>query len=473
MILRTTQPQLAKGHYLKHAFKERSTFRLVNDLQMKPRSPKSDEERIRDFQRKLYLKAKQEKDFRFYVLYDKIREPRFLKEAYKRVKANAGSPGVDGMTFEAIERNGIETFLANIQEELEKKTYRPNPVLRVYIEKANGKLRPLGIPTIKDRVIQMSCKMVIEPIFEADFEDSSYGFRPKRSAHDAITTIKKNIREGKTEILDADLSSYFDTIPHDKLMIVIGKRISDRNVLHLIKMWLKAPVVEDGKPKGGKKNDRGTPQGGVISPLLANIYLNLVDKIVNKAGSIFGQYGIKIVRYADDFVLMGKRMPKQVTEYLKKILERMELTLNEEKTKVLNVWEETFDFLGFTIGYRKGFTGKRYLSIIPGKKAEKRFRRNIDKYLKRSLYLNDSQLTKGLNEKIRGWIGYFAIPGISHTSESRRSLSYYVGIKLEWYFQRKSQKRKRLSNQKAVHHLMKQHGLINMAKVSSMKLANV
>ncbi len=234
---------------------------MVNDLQMESKEPKSTEEKVRDFQRKLYLKAKQEKNFRFYVLYDKIRDIRFLGEAYRRVKASQGSPGFDGVTFHQIENSGLDEFLKNIQEELEKKTYRPSPVLRVYIEKANGKLRPLGIPTIKDRVVQMSCKMVIEPIFEADFEESSYGFRPKRSAQDAIKAIKENLKAGRTEVLDADLSAYFDTIPHDKLLILIGKRISDKNVIHLIKMWLKAPVIEEGKISGGKGNDRGTPQG--------------------------------------------------------------------------------------------------------------------------------------------------------------------------------------------------------------------
>jgi len=449
---------------------------LVEDLQMKPRTPRSDTERIRDFQRKLYLKAKQEKEFRFYVLYDKIREPRFLIEAYKRVKANNGSPGADGATFESIEKDGVDKLLENIREELENKTYRPSPVLRVYIEKANGKIRPLGIPTIKDRIVQMSCKIVIEPIFEADFEDTSYGFRPKRSAHQAIAAIKENILKGKTEILDADLSSYFDTIPHDKLMILIGKRISDRNVLHLIKMWLKAPVIDEGKTKGGKKNYLGTPQGGVISPLLANIYLHLVDKIVNRKGSFFNQNGIRIVRYADDFVLMGKQISNLTVATLKKILDRMELTLNEEKTKTLNVKQESFDFLGFNIGYKngfkKGFTNKKYLTITPAKKSEKKFHRNIDKYLKEHIHSNDANLTNGLNEKIRGWMGYFTIPGISHTSRSFNSQSYYIGTKLEWYYKRKSQRRKSLSNQRAVNYLTKHYGLINMAKAPSMKLVN-
>jgi RNA-directed DNA polymerase len=440
---------------------------------MEPKALKSDMERIRDFQRKLYLKAKQDKEFRFYVLYDKVREIRFLREAYKRVKANNGSPGVDGITFVDIENRGVEEFLANIKEELEKKTYRPSSVLRVYIQKANGKLRPLGIPTIKDRVVQMSRKMVIEPIFEADFEDSSYGFRPKRSAHDAIGAIKKNIEEGNTEILDADLSSYFDTIPHEKLMILIGKRISDRNVLHLIKMWLKAPVVEDGETKGGKGNDRGTPQGGVISPLLANIYLHLVDRIVGKVESVFQKLDIRMVRYADDFILMGKKVPQYAIEYLKKILERMELTLNEEKTRLLDVRNEPFDFLGFTVRYTDSRWGRKYLRITPGKKAEKRFRTNINAYLKASLYFNDSQLVKGLNEKIRGWDNYFTIPGISHTNESRQSLSYYVGIKLEWYYQRKSQRGKQFSNQRAINYLIRHYGLVNLAKAPQLKPVNV
>ena len=471
MTLRTVKPQIAKGHYLKHAFEERSTSKLVNDLQMEPKTPKSAEERIRDFQRKLYLKAKQEKNFRFYVLYDKVRDIQFMCEAYKRVKANQGSPGVDGVTFNQIEDRGLDEFLKSIQEELEKKTYQPSPVLRVYIEKANGKLRPLGIPTIKDRVVQMSCKMVIEPIFESDFEDSSYGFRPKRSAHDAIEAIKENLKAGRTEILDADLSAYFDTIPHDKLLTLIGKRISDKNVIHLIKMWLKAPVVEEGKISGGKGNNRGTPEGGVISPLLANIYLHLVDKLVNKVDSVFGQAGIKIIRYADDFVLMGKKIPQQAIRYLQKILERMELTLNEEKTRLLDVRKESFDFLGFTVRQSKNPKGWRYFSIIPSKRAEKGFRRKVDDFLKNSLYLNDSQLTKGLNQKIRGWVNYFTIPGVSHTNKSRQKLSYYLGIKLEWYYQRKSQRRKRV-NQPAVHYLIKHYGLVNMAKAPSLKPVN-
>jgi RNA-directed DNA polymerase len=282
----------------------------------KEKAPKggniSDNERVRIFQRKLYMKAKQEKGFKFYVLYDKVRSDYFLREAYRRVKKNGGAPGVDGITFEQIEEIGVESYLDEIKRELETKTYKPSMVKRVYIPKANGKMRPLGIPTIKDRIVQMSCKMVIEPIFESDFEESSYGFRPKRSAKDAIKAIKGHLQAGRTEVLDADITGYFDNIPHEKLMIVIRERISDENIIKLIKMWLKTPVKEGNRIKGGKKSKNGTPQGGVISPLLANIYLHLVDRIINKMQGEFRKMGIYIVRYADDFVLIGREINEKV-----------------------------------------------------------------------------------------------------------------------------------------------------------------
>ena len=237
-------------------------------------------ERVGMLQEKLYCKAKQERGYKFYVLYDKMFIPFMLQEAYKKVKANGGSPGIDGQNFKDIEEYGLEKFLNELGEDLRKRTYKPQAVKRVWIEKANGGNRPLGIPTIRDRVGQMVCKMIIEPIFEADFEECSYGFRPNRSSKDAIKEIKEHLQEGKTDVLDADLSSYFDTIPHDKLLKVLQMRIADKRILCLIELWLKSPVSEDGQLKGGKKQKVGTPQGGVISPLLANIYMHLVDKLV-------------------------------------------------------------------------------------------------------------------------------------------------------------------------------------------------
>ena len=293
------------------------------------RSEMSDAERVQDFQRKLYRKAKQEKELRFYSLYDKICLPHFIREAYKRVRKPHKAPGVDGVTFADIEQGGVEEFLKKIQEELETHSYRPLPSRRSMMQKENGKFRPLGIPAIRDRVVEMACKLVIEPIFEADFEDCSYGFRPKRSAAGAMRAVKQNLKEGKTEVYDADVASYFDTIPHDKLMKTISLRVSDPDVLHLIKLWLKAPMEVDGQLRGGKKNKVGTPQGGVISPLLSNIYLHLLDRIVSKAGSVYKTYGVKIVRYADDFVLMGRTIPEAVRAKTHSILERMGLKLNQ------------------------------------------------------------------------------------------------------------------------------------------------
>ena len=438
----------------------------MGNLQTKPKHQMTDAERVQDLQRKLYRKAKQDKQFRFYVLYDKVRLPHFLREAYKRCKANNGCPGVDGISFEDVDAKGVDKLLSEIIRELEDKTYRPQAVLRVEIPKANGKVRPLGIPTIKDRVVQMVVKLVIEPIFEADFEDSSHGFRPRRSAAGAVRAIKKNLQEGKVEVFDADLSAYFDTIPHKELMHLISLRISDKNILHLIKMWLKAPVMEDGRPKGGKKNKVGTPQRGVISPLLANIYLHLLDKAVNRTGGIFQRNGVSIVRYADDYVLMAKKIPEECLEYVNHMFSRMKLKLNEEKSKLLCATEEPFDFLGHTFRYSDDLYGRpfKYWNVAPSKKSQKKVRSNIREYLKKNGHAPPQTLAKDLNALLRGWINYYTINGVTYPSKSKRNLRHYLGKKLTRYYKRKSQRKSKLYNRGAMKVLVERYGLIDPSK---------
>jgi group II intron reverse transcriptase/maturase len=456
----------AKGHYFRNVFEGRSTALLETTLQEVPWFGKPDEERVRDFQRKLYRKAKEDKGFRFYVLYDKVRLPHMLREAYRRCRAKQGAPGVDGQTFDDIEQTiGTEAFLATIRQELEEKTYRPSPVKRVYIPKANGKQRPLGIPTIKDRVMQMACKMVIEPIFEADFEEDSYGFRPKKSAADAITKIKANIEDGKTEIYDADLSAYFDTIPHHELLMLVAQRVSDKNVIHLIKLWLKAPIWEDGKAHSG--TGCGTPQGGVISPLLANIYMNLVDRAVERPDGPFQRSGVSIVRYADDFILMAKTLKPEAIEHLKGMLARMKLTLNKEKTRLVDARTETFNFLGFTIEYAQDQfgRGKKYLRITPSAKALNSGREAIRDYVSKNRHLGPHAFVNGLNAIVRGWTNYFRIRGVSYPKEAFRKLQYYLVDKLYRFYRRKSQRRCKLANRGAFKVLVERYGLINPARI--------
>ncbi len=439
----------------------------MGDLQTRPKSQMSDKERVRDFQHKLYQKAKQEETFRFYVLYDKVRLPHFLRESYKRCKANRGSAGVDGMVFKDVEVYGVDKFLAEIIEELESRTYTPQPVLRVHIPKANGKTRPLGIPVIKDRVIQMAVKLVIEPIFEADFEESSYGFRPCRSAGDAVMEIKHKLEEGKGEVFDADLSAYFDTIPHKELLQLVGKRISDKNVLHLIKMWLKAPVMDNGRLTGGKSNKLGTPQGGVISPLLANIYLHEFDKAVNREKGVFYQCGIKIIRYADDWVLMAKRIPQSALDYLNKLLKRMKLELNEDKSKIVNALEESFDFLGHTFRLDDDLLGRKnrkYWNVEPSSKSQKRVREKIREYLRYNGHKPPQEVANDLNTITRGWINYFSIKGVTYPGKAKRNLRYYLRGKLTRYYERKSQRKCKLYNQGAFTVLVGKYGLIDPTK---------
>ncbi len=372
-------------------------------------------ESIRTLQRKLYRKAKQEPARRFHALYDKVYRADILCHAYHLVRAKQGSPGIDGVTFEAIEENGGATaFVAELAKALRDRTYKPDPVKRVMISKRDGSQRPLGIPTIRDRVAQMAAKLVIEPIFEADFCSNSYGFRPKKSAHDAVDDVTHTLNKGYTEVIDADICKYFDTIPHANLMAVVAERICDGAILHLIQMWLKAPVMEvdeDGAKRGiggGKGNRKGTPQGGVISPLLANLYLHLLDRIWQRR-RLEERLGARVVRYADDIVLLCRRGSERPMEALRRILNRLGLTLNEAKTRNVNADQGRFDFLGFTIWMGKGRkTGNHYPHVQPSKKSLQAIKDRVTHLTTRSRTIMPlAWVVNEVNSTVRGWVGYF------------------------------------------------------------------
>lgn len=439
---------------------------VQGELFKRRRSEIPDAERVLTLQEKLYQKAKQERGYKFYVLYDKLFIPYMLRQAWKSVRANGGAPGVDRVTIAEIESQGVESYLNDLGEELRKQLYEPQAVKRVMIPKASGGERPLGIPTVRDRIAQTVCKMIIEPIFEADFEDSSYGFRPKRSSKDAITAIRANLKQGKTEVYDADLSRYFDTIPHDKLQITLKQRITDPRLLKLINKWLKVPVCENGKYTSGKGNNIGTPQGGVISPLLANIYFHMLDRIVNNAQSLFYKFGVKIVRYADDFVLMGRTLSVEIIDKLKSLLNRMGLLINETKTRQIDAKEESFNFLGFTIRYDLSIKGGNtmYWNIFPGKKSEQKVRDHVKEYLTTHGHCNAQDVARGLNPIIRGWLNYFEIKGVSYPAMSKRRLRAYLNSSLYRYYNRKSQRKCRLYRQKAFEVLVAKFGLIDPTK---------
>ena len=386
--------------------------------------------KIRTLQRKLYCKAKAEPAFRFYVLYDKICRDDILRHAYLLARGNAGAPGVDGVTFAAIETSGPEAWLAGVREELVSKTYRPNPVRRVMIPKPNGGgERPLGIPTIRDRVVQTAAKLVLEPIFEPDFEDNAYGYRPARGAMDAVKEVHRLICRGYTDVVDADLSRYFDTIPHSDLMKSVARRIVDRHVLRLIKLWLKAPIEERDEGNGtrringGKSNTRGTPQGVVASPLLANIYMNRFLKHwrLTRCGEAFRA---DVVAYADDFVILSCGYATEALAWTKAVMTRLGLTLNEAKTSLRNARQERFDFLGYSFGpHRFKANGKWYLSASPSKRSIQRFKTEVRQLLVPSNIDPWDEVRDTLNRSLLGWSTYFSF---GTRSSAYRAVDHYV-----------------------------------------------
>ena len=371
-------------------------------------------EKIRSLQRKLYVKAKAEPAFRFYLLYDKIHRADILLHAYRLARANAGAPGVDGMTFDKIEAQGLEAWLAGLREELVAKTYRPDPVRRVMIPKASGDgERPLGIATIRDRVVQTAAKIVLEPIFEADFEDTAYGYRPRRGALAAVKEVHRHLVRGNTDVVDADLSRYFDSIPHSDLLKSVARRVVDRNVLRLIKMWLRSPVEErdaDGtrRMSGGKGNKLGTPQGAVVSPLLANIYMNRFLKHFRQSGAA-DAFRAHVVAYADDLVILSRGRAAEALTWMRDAMAKLGLTLNEAKTSLKDARKERFDFLGYSFGphwFKKN--GKWYLGASPSKKSMQRFKTKVGDRLVPANVAPWEDVRDELNSMLLGWSHYFS-----------------------------------------------------------------
>lgn len=382
-------------------------------------------EKVRKLQRALYAKAKESPGYRFYLLYDKVYRADLLEHAYRCCKDNDGAAGVDGERFEDIEANGRERWLGERSQELREKRYRPQAVRRVWIDKGGGKKRPLGIPTIRDRVVQMAAVLVLGPIFEADFEPEQYGYRPKRSALDAVRHVHRLLNSGHTEVVDADLSGYFDSIPHSELMKSVARRVSDGNMLKLIKMWLKAPVKEDKERGGGgskrqskatedNEESKGTPQGAPISPLLSNLYMRRFIRGWKKLG-YEEKLEAHIVNYADDFVICCRKSGSEAMTAMLQIMGRLKLMVNESKTHLSYVPEEHFDFLGYTLGrYYSAKTGKPYIGTAPSRKRIERICRKIHEQTHRKgLLRRAEELTVRLNRILVGWSQYFCLGGVS------------------------------------------------------------
>lgn len=424
--------------------------------------------KIRMLQRKLYQKAKEEPSCRFYLLCDKMHREDILAYAYALAKSNQGAPGVDGQSFQEIESAGLEEWLSGIRNDLRAKTYQPQAVRRVMIPKPGGGERPLGIPTIRDRVVQTAAKLLLEPIFEADFDPNAYGYRPKRSAQEAIQKVHELLCEGYTEVVDADLSKYFDTIPHCELMQCVVRRIVDRNMLRLIKRWLKVPVEEqdeNGKAQrsGGKKSTCGTPQGGVISPLLANLYMNRFLKYWQITGR--GEaFRAQVVNYADDFVILSRSYAAEALSWTREVMTRIGLTLNEAKTSIRQARTERFDFLGYTFGpHRFRKTGYVYLGESPSTKSVSRLRLKVGDLLSRNTVSPWPEVRDRLNAVLRGWSNYFCC-GTRYFAY--RAVDHYVYERVRHFLRRRHKVSSRGTSRFPDHVLFGKLGVLRLLDVT-------
>ena len=401
--------------------------------------------KVSHLRRKLAEKAKREPKFRFYALYDRIYRKDVLWSAWTIVQRNDGGPGIDGQTIDEVEQYGAIRLIDEIHESLKSKTYHPQPIKRVHIPKGDGKTRPLGIPTVKDRIVQQACLLILEPIFEEDFLDCSYGYRPGRSAHHALDAIERNLKTGRTAVYDADLKGYFDSIPHDPLMKAVEFRIADRQILHLIRMWLTAPIIEkDEQGRTTKKRpERGTPQGGVISPLLANLYLHWFDKVFHGPNGPSEFANARMIRFADDFVIMARTIEDQMIKWVEEKIEMwMGLELNRKKTEVINVRspDAALTFLGYSFRYEKDAYKKNscYLRRSPSRKAMQRARDRIRELTShRKGCFPIYEVVRELNWFLIGWSNYFKT---GYPGRAFRSLNHYVLTRMYLFLRRKSQR---------------------------------
>jgi RNA-directed DNA polymerase len=404
-------------------------------------------EKVAELRRKLYQKAKQEPKFRFYALYDRIYRRDVLTAAWWIVLAKNKAPGIDGVTCQDImdAPGGAWQYLNDLHLALKTKTYRPDRVKRTYLEKPDGRKRPLGIPTMRDRIVQTAAVLILEAIFESDFLDTSFGFRPERSAEQALHTLRGHLQNGYQEVYDADLKGYFDTIPHDQLRLALKMRIADQAVLHLIEMWLKCEMVEtddDGKTHITRSN-LGTPQGGVISPLLSNVYLHWFEHAFHRPSGPASWAKAKIVRYADDFVILARYQTQRLRHWIERTLEgRFKLTINREKTKVIRVNQpgSSLDFLGYTFRYDRDLKGRahRYLNIFPSRKAMAKAKEAIrDLTCPQRCFMPATEVIRQIDQWQRGWTNYF---GYGYPRAAFRSIHSYIVEKITNHLRRRSQR---------------------------------